>query len=66
MIAQIEEIVERIYEAFPAEIKERYDERKLAIQAKPGGITEQDARWIKEHIDELFRKRGEQGEEKSV
>jgi len=66
MIAQIEEIVERIYGAFPAEIKDRYDERKIAIQAKPGGITEQDARWIKEHIDELFKKWGKQGGEKSV
>ena len=66
MIAQIEEIVERIYEAFPAEIKDRYDQRKLAIQVKPGGITEQDARWIKEHIDELFKKRGKQGGERPI
>jgi len=66
MIAQIEEIVERIYGAFPAEIKDRYDERKIAIQAKLGGITEQDARWIKEHIDELFKKWGKQGGGKSI
>jgi len=66
MIDQVEEIVERIYEAFPPEIKDRYDERKIAIQAKPGGITEQDARWIKEHIDELFKKWGKQGGEKSI
>ena len=66
MVIQIEEIVEGLYNAFPAEIKERYDERKLAIQAKPGGITEADARWIKDHIDEIFQKKGEQGGEKSV
>jgi len=66
MVAQIEEIVERLYEGFPSEIKERYDERKVAAQAKPGGITEEDARWIKEHIDELFKKGGEQGGEKSI
>jgi len=66
MVAQIDEIIEGVYQAFPAEIKERYDERKLAIQAKPGGITEQDARWIKEHIDELFKKSREQGGEGSI
>jgi len=66
MVVQIEEIVEGLYNAFPAEIKERYDERKLAIQARPGGIAEADARWIKDHIDEIFQKKGEQGGEKSV
>ncbi|GAI00583.1 unnamed protein product, partial [marine sediment metagenome] len=39
MVAQIEEIVERLYEGFPPEIKERYDERKFVAQAKPRGIT---------------------------
>jgi hypothetical protein len=66
MTAQIEGIIEKIYEGFPPEIKERYDQRKFAAQAKPGGITEQDARWIKEHIDGLFKKGGEQGGERSV
>jgi len=65
MVVRIEEIVEGVYSAFPAEIKERYDERKLAIQASPGGITEADARWIKDHIDEIFQKKGEQGGQKS-
>jgi len=66
MVAQIEEIVERLYEGFPPEIKERYDERKFVVQAKPRGITEEDAKWIKEHIDEFFKKRGEQGGQSSV
>jgi len=66
MTAQIEGIIEKIYEGFPSEIKERYDQRKFVAQAKPGGITEQDARWIKEHIDGLFKKGGEQGGERSV
>ncbi len=65
IVAQIEEIVERLYEGFPPEIKERYDERKFVAQAKPGGITEEDAKWIKEHIDELFKKRGAPGGEES-
>jgi len=66
MTAQIEGIIEKIYEGFPSEIRERYDQRKFVAQAKPGGITEQDARWIKEHIDGLFKKGGEQDGERSV
>ena len=66
MTAQIEGIIEKIYEGFPSEIKERYDQRKFVAQAKPGGITEQDARWIKEHINGFFKKGGEQGGERSI
>ncbi|GAI23356.1 unnamed protein product, partial [marine sediment metagenome] len=40
--------------------------RKFVAQAKPRGITEEDAKWIKEHIDEFFKKRGEQGGQSSV
>jgi proteasome assembly chaperone (PAC2) family protein len=58
MTAQIEGIIEKIYEGFPSEIRERYDQRKFVAQAKPGGITEQDARWIKEHINGFFKKGG--------
>jgi len=65
MVAQIEEIIEKIYEGFPPEIKERYDQRKFVAQAKPGGISEEDAKWIKEHIGEFFQKGG-QGGEKSI
>jgi hypothetical protein len=65
MVVQIEEVVERLYEEFPSEIKERYDKRKLVARAKPRGITEEDAKWIKEHIDELFKK-GKEGGERSV
>jgi len=66
MVAQVEEVIHRIYESFPPEIRERYDERKFVAQAKPRGITEEDARWIKEHIDELFKKGGEQGGERTI
>jgi proteasome assembly chaperone (PAC2) family protein len=66
MVAQVEEIVERLYEGFPPEIKERYDERKFVAQVEPRGITEEDAKWIKEHIDEFFKKEGKQGGEKSI
>jgi len=63
MVARVEEVIEKVYEAFPPEIKERYDQRKFVAQAKPRGISEEDAKWIKEHIDELFKKGGEQGGE---
>jgi len=65
MVAQTEDIVEGIYEGFPVEIKERYDQRKLVTQAEPRGITEEDAKRIKEHIDELFKKGGKEGGERS-
>jgi len=61
MVAQIEDIVEGAYEGFPTEIKERYDQRKLIAPAEPRGITEEDAKWIKERIDELFKKGGKEG-----
>jgi len=66
MTAQIEGIIEKIYEGFPSEIKERYDQRKFAAQARPAGITEQDAKWIKEHINGFFKKGGKQGGKGSV
>jgi hypothetical protein len=65
MVVRIEEVAERLYEEFPSEIKERYNERKLIARTKPRGITEEDAKWIKEHIDELFKK-GKEGGERSV
>lgn len=54
MTPQIEELVQSIYTKFPAEIREKYDQRKSI--AKPERITEEDSRWIKEHIDEFFKK----------
>ena len=62
MDAQVGEIIESIYQRFPPEIKERIDQRKLVAQAKLGAITEEDEKWIKEHIDELFKKGGKEDE----
>lgn len=58
MAAQIENIIENIYDKFPQEIRDRIEQRRLAIQTKPETITEEDEKWIKEHIDELFKKGG--------
>ena len=66
MTAQIEEIIEKIYQKFPPGVKEKYDQRKLVTQAKPKPISEEDAKWIKGHIDELFKKGGREGGEKPI
>ncbi len=58
MAVQIENTIENIYQKFPQEIRERIEQRKIAVQTKPETITEEDGKWIKEHIDELFKKRG--------
>jgi len=65
MSAQIDDIIEGIYEEFSSEIKERLDQRKSIFQAKPETITEEDEKWIKEHIDELFKKGGSGDEQPS-
>lgn len=60
MISQIEEVIARIYRVFPAELRERYDRRKLTLK-EAGTITEEEAKWIKEHIEEFFKKGKENG-----
>jgi hypothetical protein len=60
MAMQTEEIIDKIYEKFPAELKERYDQRKPVPEAQPGAITDEDAKWIKEHMDELFKGQGKE------
>ena len=56
MTTQIEGIIEKIYEKFPPGMKEKYDQRKFIVQTESGTITEEDAKWIEEHIDELFKR----------
>jgi proteasome assembly chaperone (PAC2) family protein len=55
--SQVENVIQTIYEKFPPELKEKYDERKLIVPAELGGITEEDARWLKEHVNELFKEK---------
>jgi len=62
MAVRIDDIIDGIYENFPTEIRERLDQRKSVVQAKTETITEEDEKWIKEHIDELFNK-GSRGDE---
>ncbi|MFH1381867.1 MAG: PAC2 family protein [Chloroflexota bacterium] len=56
MVSRINDLIEGIYDKFLPEIKERIEQRRLAIQQKPEEITEEEEKWMKEHIDELFRK----------
>jgi len=53
---QMESVIENVYQQFPSEIRERIEQRKEIIQARPGTITEDDENWIKEHIDEFFKR----------
>jgi len=65
MIAQVDAFVETIYENLPAPMKERIEQRKLDRPSKQEPITEDDAKWIKEHVDELFKKGDKGGERPS-
>jgi len=57
-------IIDSIYEQLPDEIRERLEQRKI-LAALPGAITEEDQKWLKEHIDELF-KQGSNGNERPI
>ncbi len=58
MAVQVDEVIEGIYKQLPPEVRERIEQRKTIIPAKPDTITKEDAEWIKGHIDELFKKEG--------
>jgi proteasome assembly chaperone (PAC2) family protein len=62
MEGQVERVIKSFYAKFPPEIKEEYDQRKLAAQAKPGTITVQ----AQIYIDEHFKKGGDEGGERPV
>lgn len=65
MVAQVDGFVETIYENLPETIRGRIEQRKLAIPLRQEPITEDDAQWIKEHVDELFKKGDKGGERPS-
>jgi proteasome assembly chaperone (PAC2) family protein len=56
MIARVDALIEEVYQQFPPELKEKVEQRKSLSQARAETITEQDEKWFKEHIDELFKK----------
>jgi proteasome assembly chaperone (PAC2) family protein len=59
MTAKVNEIVEGIYSQLPVDVRERIDQRKQ-VATKAEAITVEEERWIKEHVEELFRKRGQE------
>ena len=64
MTAKIDSLIDDIYEKLPSEVKERVEQRKLAMQTRRETITEEDERWIREHIEDLFREGGDKPDEK--
>jgi len=61
--------IEDFYARIPAEAREELEKLKYVTYGKPteaGAITEEDKRRIMEHIDELFKKGGEEGGEKPL
>lgn len=60
MSLRIDGIINGIYEKLPPEVRERIEQRESIVQATPEAITDEDKKWIKEHIDELFKKGDEE------
>jgi len=58
MGGQIDAFIGKIYNELPDELKERIEQRKLTTQLRSEAITDEDAKWIREHIDEFFKKGG--------
>ena len=65
MAAQIDDIIVGIYDTLPSEVKARIEQRKSMIQPRPEAITEEDKKWLEEHIDELFKRGGGRDERAS-
>lgn len=58
--AEVEQVIESLYEKFPPEMKEQYDLRKSLVQ--PGPITEREAQWMKDHLDDFLKSISEEEE----
>ena len=56
MVVQVDGLIDGIYDKLPLEVRARIEERKSIVQARRDAITEEDTKWIKDHIDDLFRK----------
>ena len=65
MAAQVDGIISNIYGKLPSAVKERIDQRKYITQGSTETITEEDENWLKEHIDEFFKKGGTEDEQPS-
>ncbi|HEY90296.1 MAG TPA: hypothetical protein G4O07_00540 [Dehalococcoidia bacterium] len=55
MTAQMEDVISNVFLQFPPEVREKIEQRKKDAQSRPGTITDEEEKWLKEHIDEFFR-----------
>jgi proteasome assembly chaperone (PAC2) family protein len=65
MVLRVDDFIGDNYQKLPSEIKDRIEQRKLFSQPEPEAITEEDEKWMKEHIEELFKKGAEEDERPS-
>jgi len=56
MVTQMDNVVENVYTQFPADIRERLEQRKQLARHRQESITEEDQAWLKDHIDDFFKK----------
>lgn len=56
MVGQMESVVENVYAQFPADIRERLEQRKQLARHRQESITAEDQAWLKDHIDDFFKK----------
>jgi hypothetical protein len=57
----METVIANVYQQFPQDIRERLDQRKQAPRTRQQPIiTEEDQQWLKDHIDDFFKK-GDKG-----
>jgi len=64
MIGQIDEVVDNIFDQFPADIKERIDQRKSVIAAKSETITPEDESGLRSTSTSFSAR--EEGNERAV
>ncbi len=50
---EMDKVIESLYEKFPEDVKEAYDQRKT--EAQPVPISEKEAEWMKEHLDDFLK-----------
>jgi proteasome assembly chaperone (PAC2) family protein len=56
VVNQMESVIANIYQQFPQEIRDRLEQRKQVARKKQDDITEEDEQWLKDHIDDFFKK----------
>jgi proteasome assembly chaperone (PAC2) family protein len=65
MAVHVDNIISGIYDKLPLEVRERVERRKAVAQEKADTITEEEGKWMKAHIEDLFKK-GNKGNERAA